>query len=226
MKNPLPKDSKIILKEKDDSVEIILPFHENSQFDYLIRAFYVAISFMLIIFMTFTIKLKIQNSFSNLFWFVIFLLGGGIGLWQLYIIFRKKSNEILILTQEKLIHKSGSSPLYGNERKDILTHYNYLKNIQQSYTKDDIKSLLLETTKDNEIYLVRFKDKPFYLGYRLTNAEQKWLYEYILNFYKIESLYKVELMDESRPMRQKKRVLYTIVIIFIFLNIIGTLIKS
>jgi len=225
----IPSNSKIQLTSKESELLIILPHRVASSWDNFSRilAFFTS---MLLMFLCFALvkTLWIKGDITNdeLFWLILFLLGGWVALWQISILLRKKVSETIRLTPTELVFNSGVSPLYGAEREDSLMRYNYLKKRHKVFSRQDLKSLVLSKTKDDELYLLTFEDdvnKNIFFAYRTSNEERKWLYETILNFYDLDDLYRVIATDESKPRKKKIWIILFVGLLFVLSSVMRSM---
>jgi len=228
----IPTNSKIQLTSKENELLITLPHRVASGWDSISRIL-AFLSSILLMFLCFalvkTLWLKENITNDELFWLVVFLVGGWGALWQISILFRKKVSETIRLTPTELVFDAGVSPLYGAKREDALTGYGYLKKRRKVFSRQDLKSLVLSKTKDDELYLLTFEDdvnKNIFFAYRTSNEERKWLYETILNFYGLEDLYRVVAMDESKPRKQREQLFIWIVSILGVFFVVGSVMRS
>jgi len=211
---------------------ITLPHRVASDGDNFSRLFAFLNSALLLFLCYSTVKtvwLKENITNSELFWLIVFLLAGWGALWQISILFRKKVSETIRLTPTELVFDSGVSPLYGAKREDALTGYGYLKKRRKVFSRQDLKSLVLSKTKDDELYLLTFEDdanKNIFFAYRTSNEERKWLYATILNFYGLDDSYRVVAMDESKPRKQREQLFIWIVSILGVFFVVGSVIRS
>jgi len=216
----IPTNSKIQLTPKENEFLITLPHRVASDGDNFSRLFAFLNSTLLLFLCYSTVKtvwLKENITNSELFWLIVFLLGAWGALWQISILFRKKVSETIRLTPTELVFDAGVSPLYSFERQDGVTRYNYLKKRRKVFSRQDLKSLVLSKTKDDELYLLTFEDdanKNIFFAYRTSNEERKWLYETILNFYDLDDSYRVVAMDESKPQKEKIWVILFVGLLF------------
>ena len=228
----LPTNSKIHIDSKKNELLITLPYRVASGWD----KFTLAIAFFSSIFMTVLCfsavqKLLFTKSITNdeLFWLILFIVGGGVALWQINLIFRKKTPETLILTPTELFFNSGRSPLYGAEKQDELMHYSYLKKRTKVFICQDLEFLVLSKTKDESLYLLSFEDdlkQDVFFAYRMTNEERIWLYETILKFYGLEDYYTVIEMDESKPKKRIMSLFIWIIFFYGFFFLVASVMRS
>jgi len=197
----LPKNSNIKIDEKQDETIIVLPM-TNEIFSFL---YIPPISLVALFLAWFALKtLWVETSmYDGHYWLYVFILGGVGGIWQLYILFRKKIPEKLVLRANYFFIDTGVPPIYTpkfKEKKDAITRYHYMTRRKHSFQKEELNSLVLKKTKDDSLYLLTFekREKPLHIGYRLTSEETKWLYAYILNFYNINDKYKVLSLDARK----------------------------
>jgi len=225
----IPTNSKIQLTPKENELLITLPHRVASGWDSISRIL-AFLSSILLMFLCFalvkTLWLKENITNDELFWLIVFLLGGWGALWQISILFRKKVSETIRLTPNELVFDAGVSPLYGGEREDSLMRYNYLKKRRKVFSRQDLKSLVLSKTKDDELYLLTFEDdanKNIFFAYRTSNEERKWLYETILNFYGLDDLYRVVAMDESKSQKEKIWVILFVGLLFLLSSVMRSM---
>jgi len=224
-----PTNSKIQLTPKENELLITLPHRVASGWDSFSRilAFFTSMLLMFLCFVLVkTLWLKENITNDELFWLIVFLLGGWGALWQISILFRKKVSETIRLTPTELVFDSGVSPLYGAKREDALTGYGYLKKRRKVFSRQDLKSLVLSKTKDDELYLLTFEDdvnKNIFFAYRTSNEERKWLYETILNFYGLDDLYRVVAMDESKSQKEKIWVILFVGLLFLLSSVMRSM---
>ena len=217
--NKLPEKSDIAIEKNRNEITIILPYRKGNSNDIFCNGINVIGSVIVLILganVISTINHSANISNDEWFWLILFLLMGVVILWQLYITFRKTTYEQIILKPEELFFDSGISPLYCNEKKDILMRYNYTTHYQKTFFIQELTSLVLTKTKDDSLYLLTFEksEKVIFFGFRMTDEERKWLYRTILNYYGLEYLYKVIQMDESKPKKKKLFILAWIVVLF------------
>jgi len=228
-KYKIPTNSKIQLSSKGNELLIILPHRAALDGDNFSRLFTFLNSAFLMFLCSFAVKtvwLKENITNGELFWLIVFLLGGWVALWEISILFRKKVSETIHLKPNELIFDAGVSPLYGFERQDGLTRYEYLKKRHKVFSRQDLKSLVLSKTKDDELYLLTFEDdvnKNIFFAYKTSNEERKWLYETILNFYDLDDSYRVVAMDESKPRKKKIWVILFVGLLFVLSSVMRSM---